>query len=300
MTKKIEKHFGIFFITAILIGLFLPSIGIIFEPYILHFLLFILFLSCLKIDFADIITHIKRPLLLTYITFMLLIAIPTLLFFITKLINPNLAIPVLILASMPAGMATATLTDITKGKVSLALVITTTTSLLCPFTIPLLMRYLIGATLPVSTYEMLTMLATIIFIPFAAAFITRKIARKQIQKTKQYYSSISILSIMPLIMGPIAKHSSYFLNNLEKVSYIIVYLFIISATLHIIGWIMVFWLKKKEKIATSITSTYMNSSLAIVFAAKFFGPSVILGVILYQLPWNTMLIPFRHIIKKLK
>ncbi len=105
---------------------------------------------------------------------------------------------------------------------------------------------------------------------------------------------------MPIIMGPLAKHSSYFLNNLEKVSYTILYLFLISATLHIIGWTMVFWLKKKEKTATSITSAYMNNSLAMVFAAKFFSPPIILAVILYELPWNTMLIPFRHIIKKLK
>ncbi len=300
MIKKIEQHFGIFFIAAILTGLFLPSIGIIFYPYILHFLIFILFLSCLKIDLLDIITHLKKPLLLTYITFMILIAIPTLLYFITKLINPELALPILILTSMPAAMASATLTDITKGKISLALVITTTTSLLCPFTIPLLMKYLIGASLPVSTYEMLTMLATIIFIPFVATLITRKIAKKLIKKTKQYYSSVSILSIMPLIMGPLAKHSSYFFNNVEKVSYILIYLFLISAILHIIGWIMVFWLKKKEKIATTITSAYMNCSLALVFAAKFFDPLVILVVILYHIPWNTMLIPFRQIIKKLK
>ncbi|MFH1431728.1 MAG: bile acid:sodium symporter [archaeon] len=300
MHKKIEKHFSVFFIMAIAIGIFFPSFGMIFEPYILYFLLTILFLSCLKIDTHEVITHLKKPLLITYITVMLLIIIPITLFFMTRHIYPELALPVLILTAMPAGMSTAALTDISKGNISLSLVITTTTTLLCPFTIPFLLKYLTVSELTIPIYTMLIMLSKIIFLPFIAAIITKKIAKKQIENTRHYYSSISILLIMPLIIGPLAKHSGYYQNNLGQILNITLYLFVISAILHIIGWFMLFRSKKKDRISTSITCAYMNSSLAIVFTAQFFTPLVLLPVILYQFPWDLMLIPFKHIISRLK
>lgn len=300
MRKKIEKYSSIFFIAAIAIGMFFPSLGLILEPYMLYFLLAILFLSILKIDTNETFKQAEKTGLLIYIIFMLMIATPIILFLITKRLYPEIAISVLILTAMPAGMATSALTDISKGSVSLALIITMATTLLCPFTIPFLLKFMTGTQLTLSTYSMLIMLSKIIFIPFIFAAITKKIARRQIKNTKQYYSSMSILLIMPLIMGPLAKHSEYYRNNLDQISKITAYMFIISAILHVTGWFMVFWLNKKDKIAASITSAYMNLSLAIVFTAQFFGPLVLLPVILYQFPWDTMLMPFRYIIKKQK
>jgi bile acid:Na+ symporter, BASS family len=300
MQKEIEKYFSIFFITAIAIGLFFPSFGIIFEPFMLYFLLAILFLSILKIDTIETFKQIKKPALLAYIVFVLMIATPIILFLITKHLYPEIAIPVLILTAMPAGMAASALTDISKGSISLALIVTIITTLLCPFTIPFLLKYMAGSDLAVSTDPMLLMLVEIIFTPFAFAIIVRKIAKRQIENTKKYYSSMTIILIMPLIMGPLSRYSEYYRNNLGQIFSITIYMFIISAMLHIIGWLMVFWLKKEDKIAVSITNAYMNLSLAIVFTSQFFGPLVLLPVILYQFPWDTMLIPFRYMIKKQK
>jgi hypothetical protein len=42
----------------------------------------------------------------------------------------------------------------------------------------------------------------------------------------------------------------------------------------------------------------MNISIATVIAAKYFGPEALLIVMLYEFPWDLMLIPFKWFIKK--
>ena len=40
----------------------------------------------------------------------------------------------------------------------------------------------------------------------------------------------------------------------------------------------------------------MNNSMAIVVAAKYFDPFILVLMVLSELPWTTMLAPFRKII----
>ncbi|MFH1055609.1 MAG: bile acid:sodium symporter, partial [Candidatus Altiarchaeota archaeon] len=267
--------------------------GILFQPYVIHCIAFMLFLSCLKIDYGDVLHHLKNPMLIGYLTLTQLIAVPLILFYTTSVISQELAVAVLILTAIPAAMAGPTLTDLSKGNVSLALVITTFTSLLCPFTIPLVMHYALGENLTVSAESMMLSLAKIIFLPFAAAVVVRNAAKKQIEETKRYYSGVTIILLMPIVMAPLAKYSTQIFQNLGEIIVFTIYMFLISAALHTIGWARIYWLRREDKIASSVSSAYNNLSLAIVFSTQYFNPKITLAVIAYELPWNLMLIPFK-------
>jgi hypothetical protein len=41
----------------------------------------------------------------------------------------------------------------------------------------------------------------------------------------------------------------------------------------------------------------MNNGLAIVLAAKYFDPYILVLMVLSDLPWNTLLAPFRKVVK---
>ncbi|MGM0532165.1 MAG: hypothetical protein ACQER7_12540, partial [Bacteroidota bacterium] len=74
------------------------------------------------------------------------------------------------------------------------------------------------------------------------------------------------------------------------------FLYLIFILLHVFGFMMGFTEDRKGKIATAIGSAYMNNGMAIVLAAMYFEPSIVILVVLSELPWNTLLIPFRKFI----
>ena len=76
--------------------------------------------------------------MISYVTVLKLFLFPAVVFLLAKLFLPELAVPLLLIAAVPTGMTTPLLTEVAGGKVGIALVLTLTTSLLAPFTIPLI------------------------------------------------------------------------------------------------------------------------------------------------------------------
>ncbi|MEI7562937.1 MAG: bile acid:sodium symporter [bacterium] len=204
-----------------------------FQPYILYLVQIILFLSCLKIDFPSFIKTFKNPGWITYITFMVMILCPILFYTITKLFYPELAIGVLILTAMPTAMAAPAFTDITKGNTSLTLMFTIILTLLCPISIPLLIKYLLGVQIHIDLWEMFFMLIKVICIPFALALLTRNFLPSMIKKSKPYYGGLSIILLMLVIFPPLAVYRDYFFANPIKIFPMLIYLSLVSAGLHI-------------------------------------------------------------------
>ena len=71
--------------------------------------------------------------------------------------------------------------------------------------------------------------------------------------------------------------------------------YLIFILLHIVGYLLAYQQNKKNKISITIGAAYINNGLAIVLAAKYFDPYILLLMVLSELPWNTLLAPFRKI-----
>ena len=52
------------------------------------------------------------------------------------------------------------------------------------------------------------------------------------------------------------------------------------------------------RISTVVGAAYMNNGMAIVLAAIYFNPYVLVFTVLSEIPWNTLLWPFRKIINR--
>jgi len=63
--------------------------------------------------------------------------------------------------------------------------------------------------------------------------------------------------------------------------------------MHVVSWHSLPHATPQEKISATLSTAYVNLPLAIVFANSFFGPVVALMVVLYDIPWNLMLIPYK-------
>ncbi len=299
--KFTENHF-------IIVGLALV-LGILYGDYFSQysylstiFLAMIFFLSSLKIDLKIVRKYLNDKLMLAVVNIFMLLLLPILVYYITNAIYPPLAIAFLLLAAMPAGMTAPLLAEISGGKQSLALVLTVTTSLLAPITAPFIIKTVAGTSVDVSFWAMFITLATVIYIPFIFAQIVKRFWQSAIDRISISFKPISVILLGLLIMVVIAKQSepiiSGFKNGGDSIIYIIA-LFIFFFILHILGYFTLFWKSHQSKITICVCLTYMNFTLAIELANKFFTePNVVIPVVFSVIPWAIMLIPYKYIMRK--
>jgi predicted Na+-dependent transporter len=85
-------------------------------------------------------------------------------------------------------------------------------------------------------------------------------------------------------------------NSILSISVKLGYAYIVFILLHIIGYLMGFKENRKGRISTAVGAAYMNNGMAIVLAAIYFSPYVLVFIVLSEIPWNTLIWPFRKII----
>lgn len=289
---KIKKYFWILFFVAIIIGSFFNQFSKLsfMLPYIVGF---VLFLNFLKIDFNSFFGHVKKPFLIIYISLLVLVISPLLVYFAFYFLKTDFLIAFVLLAAMPAGMSVPVYSSIMKGDFELSVAVLLVTSLICPITIPLIISLLFGLQANVSFFQIFSSLSIVILIPFILSLIFRKTLPKTIEKTKEHFTSICILLISFIIVIAVSRVN--FIQAISNRSVILpfILLFVLAALLHALG----FFLVRSKPITASLSVAYMNSTLAILVAASFFSSETLLLVTLYQLPTNIVLTIFSFLIR---
>lgn len=215
-----------------------------------------------------------------------MILLPLLFFLLSVNINPDLRLGLFLLTVMSSAVVAPLLAGFLKLKTLWATVFVVSTSFLVPFTAPLLLEWCFGVNTEISFKIMLLFLSKIIFIPAMLAFICKKYLyafSKQIKKTSGFLG-VSCMSIFLAIL--IAKNQSSIEQNLFSTFAleILIGLFILFLTLFTIGYLAPAR-TQKEKLTNSIMFGNMNNGLAILLAAEFFSPEVLLVVLLSEIPW---------------
>jgi bile acid:Na+ symporter, BASS family len=297
--KHFEQYFWVVLLTSIICGFLFPQWLQPLEGYILYFIMGIMCLLFMKVDVLDIVTHIKQPKFLSYISITHMIAIPLITFFIFKqFVDPITAMAILLLSSLPTGVSSAAFTDIMKGRTSLTLTIVIVTNLLATITIPFLFWLIYKTNLDLDYIALFLNLLKIVLIPFAIAKIIKHVIFKNdMSKYDDYYNGgiMAILSLM--IMVSIAFNSEYILLNWQTHLKTMGILFIMFFVLQLLGYFSVFWHKKGEKIAVANAKMIVNNILGVVLAIAFFPPEIVTIVIVSLVPWNAMII-LKHWYKK--
>jgi BASS family bile acid:Na+ symporter len=297
----IEKYFWIFLIAGIFIGLWNPLPFRIFPAFLPKILLgMMLFLVFLKIDSLQILENIKNYKLMIYISMVYMIIIPVFFFFSIRIFNPDLAIGILLLTAMPAGVSTPALTDIVKGNVPLSMSLTIISQMISPFTVPLLFWLISFHGHSVDKLLMLKDMAIIVFLPMVASQLIKKYFPLTIKKTQHLFTSFNVLLLFAFVYLAISSQRKYILENPAGMVWKIAVLYLVFILLHIIGYMICFRQKKENRIAVAIGAAYMNNGMAIVLATSYFKPEVLVLMVLSELPWNTLLGPFKKVLSQLK
>jgi len=298
INEFIEKFFWAFLIAGICIGVWRPvTINVPHLPEML--LSMMLLLVFLKIDALEIFEKIKNYRLMIYIAFIYMLLVPILFFLLINFFDNKLALGILLLTAMPAGVSSPALTDILKGNISLAMSIAIVTQVVAPFTVPLLF-WLIGSKgIDINKLLIFKNISIIVFLPMILSQVIKKYFPVVISKSQHLFTAANILLLFVFVYIAISSQRQIILDNPLSLIWRTAILYLVFVLLHAIGYLVCYKENKENKIALSVTSAYMNNGLAIVLASNFFGPEILVLMVLSEIPWNTLLAPFKRIVRQL-
>ena len=283
------------------IGILVPSFGIIFEPHLLVLLGFLLFLNLIKMDPQELGLQFKKPVPIILFTAIKLFAIPLLLFGVTSIIYPSLAIPVLLLSGISTGLGAPFVINVFERSHQLPLVVgmIIASSVVVPFVLPSLVYFLVDVEkFHIPFLDMIILLAEALFLPLFAGWLVKskvpKIAKKI--ESSSFLPSVILISFMNL--GIYAKFSNYFISEYSFVITMIIAAFVLFFVYGLIGYFTSYIIGKKDKssrVAAFVIMSYVNNTLVVVFASQFFGTEVAALAAFYNLAYYGLMVPLKKL-----
>ncbi len=299
--KYIENNVSLVLLIGVPFGLIFPYFGFL-SWTLKYILMFILFVSFLKIDFGEIILYLKKPLVPLYVTSMNMFLAPVIVFlaFFLFIRDNHFIAAVLLLAAVPSGVASTAMTELIEGDTSLTVVITIFSHFIAPVSIPILFFLLMRKVVHLNYFGVFLTMAELILIPLILAVPFKKFFKKATALFIRRSKSITALPMSFLSLIVLSINAKFIYTHPVTVLKYLALVYPIYFFFLLFGILEVLFLDNKKKIAVSNSKTFMNVSIGIVLAMQFLSPQTALIITLAQIPWPTMLGPANFLMKKFK
>ncbi len=305
MRSFLEKNSSIVLIFSVLLGIIFPYFSFL-QKFITYFLITILFITFVKVDFGCIKIYFKKPILILFIIFLHSILTPLVTYLIYKSLGFNYIIlsSIMLIALVPTGVAASAMTDLSNGNTLLSVLITIITHFLAPFLIPIFFYLLFRKVVQLDYLEVFITIFRLIFIPLLIALPFKRFFKKISKSISDNSKIITLIFVVLLSLSIVSINANYIRENPIEVFKYLILLFSVYLLFQITNFYIPFFLKLTDRIAISNSKTFNNIAIASVLALKFLDPKSSLIVVLGQIPWLIMLIPLNLILsfnkKKLK
>jgi BASS family bile acid:Na+ symporter len=279
---------------ALFVGIVLPQWFSVLSGFSTVILGAIFLITALQLDVREVFRHVQHVRVIATVVLATLIVVPVAVFYGARLLVPELALALLLLAAMPAGMTSPLLTKVAGGREAFALVLAVTTSLLAPVTVPFITLVTAGSVVEVDVLSMARSLAYIIVVPFILGEVVKRLW-PSVTSISQRLHPLSLALLGLLVAGLVAEQASIIREWAYSGDIIVplLVLFAFFVVLHGLGYLMTLWTRSSLRTASVISLTYMNFTLAIYLANTYFPePSVIVPTTLAIIPWALLLAPF--------
>lgn len=262
-------------------GMLFPNTFLPLNPWNAFFLQVIMFATGLRLDFKEFFREAEdwRALLLANATMLvflpLLVAIPMAAF------APEWTLPFVLAAAMPTGLTAPAVVGILGGRTSLAVLISVSTSLLSPITVPLVLRVMAGHNVEMDVIGMMLNIASVVIVPLILALVVQRFYTRKRVETHANIIRIASLTAFVLVIasvaassarpsdGGVASQTGFQAIGLDGL--IVVVLMTIFWTG--IAWLasaMLAWRNAIDRMTVAFCLIYMNTTLSVWIADKFF------------------------------
>ena len=269
-------------------------------------LAFIMFVLGLGLTGADFLRVVKQPRDFFVGSLSQVILLPIIAFILVKIwpIAPELAIGVMIIAAAPGGVTSNLLTSFAKGDVALSISLTAIISLICVFTIPLIVLTsvdLLGVSSVDPNISLVSMsrdMFLIVTVPVILGMIFRKISYGITSKLEPIAKKISIILFILVLLGAIAAERENVVSYFAQAG-------LITLVLNVVMMIVAYFIAQllasgtKQKKCITIECGLQNGTLAIFVATSIFGGGMyVIPAATYSLIMFVTSLIFVYLVKK--
>lgn len=238
-------------------------------PVALGIIMFGLGLTLSFSDFSRILIYPKAVFIGVVCQMLVL---PAICFALVKLFNltPELAVGLILLSASPGGVTSNFYSHLAKGDVVLNITLTAVGSLLCIFTLPLIVNFAMQVFMDESKYIPLQFLKVlqifvIILLPVSIGMMIRKENLSLATKLQKPVKIFSILFLVALILMQVIKERGNLASYWQQTGIAVLCFNLVSLAA---GFFMprLFKISKKQSIAISMGAGIRNGALAITIA----------------------------------
>ncbi len=292
-----NKQDGILLIvtlSSIAIGVGLPVVGRPFSGLPKYCMMALLFLSFLSIRILSIWRTAKAQIgRIALILCYKLCILPIMAYFLFSLLAPQYALGALLLSGISTGVVSPFFADRLGVDTTFVVVIVVLSSVLVPFTLPLLVSFFIGKTIQISLAGMVELLCLVVFLPLAAAQLMKKISSRHLEGLQRIRYPLSLVLFAVTNLGVFSGYASFFRENPSMIAESFIVSFGLAAFYIIAGIIATLKRQISEIVGTIIIFGIMNNILVIVFSSEFFGALEPTLAAIYTIPFYCLILPLR-------
>lgn len=282
---------GVIFFGMFLATLF-PVIGTPLKGSETPLLMIILFVSLLGINVTDTLKFVKSSFgHILILSVCKLLILPVVMYFLFRLIWPQFAVAALLVGGVSTGVSAPFVALLAGGRRGFVVVLVVITSLAGVFTLPFLVKVLLGGHVEMSVLGMLLTLAIIVFIPIICAETVRKICPWLVRFLLG--RSFFINTFLFFILGiSVFSQNAHFLHaNPSVVIEALVVDLVIAAVAFALALILFRRYTLDTQIAAVVVLVSINNFLVVVLANRFFGFREIIVSALFSVPFFLVVIP---------
>ncbi|RLB22509.1 MAG: bile acid:sodium symporter [Deltaproteobacteria bacterium] len=280
--------------SSMLLGILVPQVTGYFRPYPLYGMMFLLFLSFLSLELSEIGRLLRRHFVFTsWLVFCKVLAFPVLVFMGLKFTFPRFAVAGLLLSGVSTGVVAPFISTLVRSNGGLVLVLVVTSSMLVPFTLPALVKFLVGRSVAISLWGMMRVLGMIVFVPIASVELMKRFTPSLAKRISRRRYAISLVIFAIINFGVFSKYGAYF----KQAPGVLVSASLVAIALgglyFCLGLGCAWRAAPEDKMASAIAAANINNVLIIVFSARFFGPLEATVAAMYMIPFFLVLFPMR-------
>ena len=275
-------------------GILFPEQVSFLQPFPLYLMMLLLFLSFLTTQMASVWEILKsHGRAVIWLSFLKMFLIPAVIYYLFREFYPPYAIGALLLTGVSTGVVAPFIAGLVNANGSLVLVMVVISSLIVPFSLPFLVKFLAGQDVAIPLGKMVQMLSLVIFVPAVAAETLRRLSSSILNKLVAMRYPVSLMIFAAINLAVFSKYADFFRQNpaiiLEATSISI----ILGAIYVIIGILSHYKSTLGNQLAAAITFGNVNNVLVIVFASEFFGHLEPTLAATYMIPFFGLIFPLR-------
>ena len=275
--EVIEKYFFIIILLAVAISLVYPnSFKWVLSEYnginIINLLLsIILFTMGTTLKADDFINVIKNPKAITVGISAQYVIMPLMALALASAfsLDTALTIGLILVGTVPGGIASDVITFIANGDVALSVSLTAVSTVISPILTPIITLLLIGNQIHFNPVDMFISIVGILIIPIILGLILNYKFPNFCEKLKDYLPTVSSIVICLIVPGVIGANKQAILTSSTVILIVITLQYIIAMLLGFgIGYLA--GMDKKQIITVAIELAFQNSVLSTSLAKTHF------------------------------